>query len=135
MWGVFVILMLFAVMLTGNRNEQRQKASRTLLSPLMGDKRTIILGVATAVVFLLSVGSILWEVFNRSGKNTALPPMRSTVDEIGTLLLTDHILAFEMSSVLLLGALIGATIIARPKVLETGEAVRPSNQDSVKSRE
>ena len=39
----------------------------------------------------------------------------STVEELGTLLVTDHILAFEFSSVLLLGALIGAAIIARPK--------------------
>ena len=40
--------------------------------------------------------------------------MTSTVEEIGTKLITDHVLVFEMSSVLLLGALIGAAMIARP---------------------
>ena len=42
-------------------------------------------------------------------------PFVSTVDEIGRLLITDHILAFELSSVLLLGALVGAAMISRPK--------------------
>jgi NADH-quinone oxidoreductase subunit J len=37
------------------------------------------------------------------------------VETIGRLLVTEHVLAFELSSVLLLGALIGAAIIARPK--------------------
>ena len=39
----------------------------------------------------------------------------SSVERIGRLLLTDHVLSFEISSILLLGALIGAAIIARPK--------------------
>jgi NADH-quinone oxidoreductase subunit J len=44
-----------------------------------------------------------------------LPPLTSTVEEIGTLLVTDHVLAFEISSILLLGALVGAAAIARPR--------------------
>ena len=44
--------------------------------------------------------------------NNELP---STVSEIGHLLVKDHVLAFELSSVLLLGALVGAAIIARPR--------------------
>ena len=39
----------------------------------------------------------------------------STVSQIGHLLVKDHVLAFEISSVLLLGALVGAAIIARPR--------------------
>ena len=38
-----------------------------------------------------------------------------TVEKIGMLLVSDHVLAFEISSVLLLGALVGAAVIARPK--------------------
>ena len=44
-----------------------------------------------------------------------LTPFENTAEKIGTLLITDHLLVFEMSSVVLLGALIGAAIIARPK--------------------
>jgi NADH-quinone oxidoreductase subunit J len=36
-----------------------------------------------------------------------------TVREIGTLLLTDYLLPFEVISVLLLGALIGAAVLSR----------------------
>ena len=36
------------------------------------------------------------------------------MEKIGALLVTKHVLAFEISSVLLLGALVGAAMIARP---------------------
>jgi NADH-quinone oxidoreductase subunit J len=36
-----------------------------------------------------------------------------TVETIGTLLMTDFLLPFEVASILLLGALIGATVLAR----------------------
>jgi len=35
------------------------------------------------------------------------------VESIGTLLMTDYLLPFEVASVLLLGALIGAAVLAR----------------------
>ena len=44
-----------------------------------------------------------------------LPAFTETVEKIGFMLVTDHVLAFEISSVLLLGALVGAAIIARPR--------------------
>ena len=113
--GGVVILMLFAVMLTG-QGGQGQKMDR-FLPPLMGNRKTFILGALTAVVFLLSVGKLLWTISSLGGgQDLSLAPFKSTVQEIGTLLLTDHVLAFEMSSILLLGALVGAAVIARPQV-------------------
>ena len=47
--------------------------------------------------------------------STLLTSNEPTVERIGTILATDHILAFEISSVLLLGALIGAAVISRPR--------------------
>lgn len=116
--GGIIILMLFAVMLTENKDSEDQARAHIFFTPIMGNTKTIILGVMTAMVFLLSVGKILWRIFDFSEKHVSLSPFKSTVNEIGTLLLTDHVLAFEMSSILLLGSLIGAAIIARPKVLQ-----------------
>ena len=116
--GGVVILMLFAVMLTGNKNAEEHKKSNLFLTPTMGNKKTILLGIITAIVFFLSVGKILWGVLYLGRANAFPAPLQSTVEKIGTLLLTDHVLAFEMSSVLLLGALVGAAIIARPKAAE-----------------
>ncbi|MCY4644589.1 MAG: NADH-quinone oxidoreductase subunit J [Bacteriovoracales bacterium] len=114
--GGVIILMLFAIMLTGNKPEEKVGS---FLLPAMGNRRTLTWGLITALVFFLSVGKILLGMFGIGlGKKTAPTDpslFESTVDEIGTLLLTDHVLAFEMSSVLLLGALIGAAIIARPE--------------------
>lgn len=116
--GGVIILMLFAIMLTGNKGPEGQGKSHIFLTPIMGNKKTMILGGITATVFLLSMGKILWQMFYFAGENSTPVPFRSTVNEIGTLLLTDHVLVFEMSSILLLGALVGAAIIARPKVLK-----------------
>jgi NADH-quinone oxidoreductase subunit J len=51
----------------------------------------------------------------RAEPTKVLAANEPTVERIGTILATDHILAFEISSVLLLGALIGAAIISRPR--------------------
>ena len=45
-------------------------------------------------------------------KQSAIEP-EQTVESIGTLLMTEYLLPFEVASVLLLGALIGAAFLAR----------------------
>ena len=59
----------------------------------------------------------LFLIFRTSTLETTkvLGGFSSTVEEVGTQLVTKYVLAFELSSVLLLGALVGAAIIARPK--------------------
>ena len=123
--GGVVILMLFAVMLTGNEDSEDQAKSNMFFTPIMGSRKTVLFGLVTAMVFLLSVVKILWRMFDFGEGNLNPLPLKSTVNEIGTLLLTDHVLAFEMSSVLLLGALVGAAIIARPKALLTTHTSNP----------
>jgi NADH:ubiquinone oxidoreductase subunit 6 (subunit J) len=44
--------------------------------------------------------------------------MESTVEAIGTLFMTDFLLPFEVVSILLLAALIGAVLITRREVRE-----------------
>ena len=112
--GGVVILMLFAVMLTGG-TEFVSKAQRLLgLIPTMGNVWSYSIGVSTALVLVLTSYGIIsnavakWDV-------ATYGEFEPTVDKIGHLLVTDHVLAFEISSVLLLGALVGAAIIARPQ--------------------
>lgn len=120
--GGVVILCLFAVMLTGGGEAENKSKVGLFLSPIMGSKTTYAFGIISAIVFLLTTVGLMGSVFEMS-KN-AVPntgEFEVTAEKIGTLLLTDHILAFELASVLLLGALIGAAIIARPKVLKLGK--------------
>ncbi len=111
--GGVVILMLFAVMLTGG-NVDDKSSTNIFRAPAMGNVKTYIFGGLTATVMSLVVYKIVANgLENYTPKN--MEEFSPTVERIGELLLTDHVLAFEISSVLLLGALIGASVIARPK--------------------
>lgn len=112
--GGIVILMLFAVMLTGGKDFVSKAQNLLGLVPTMGNLYTYVIGGLVAVVFLLTNV----QLFNKLGTYSALKNDGSfapTVSRIGNLLLKEHVLAFEISSVLLLGALIGAAVIARPR--------------------
>lgn len=112
--GGVVILLLFAIMLTGGSDDKAVNKLGLEKIPAMGNMKTFIFGGLSAFV----IGMAILKLFSNIMHNHVpgeLPPYQSTVEEIGTLLVTDHVLAFEISSVLLLGALIGAALIARPR--------------------
>ena len=110
--GGVIILMLFAIMLTGGSDNQPNKFGFEKV-PSMGNKKTFAVAVFSMVVAGLVSIKILssYLQYFEQGK---LPALTHTSSAIGKLLMTDHILAFEISSVLLLGALVGAAVIARP---------------------
>jgi NADH-quinone oxidoreductase subunit J len=112
--GGVVILMLFAVMLTGGDKADFFNKFGFEKTSAMGTMKTYLVAGFTALVFFLSVGKIIFEMVKVKPLKE-VGPYATTVENLGQLLLTDHVLAFEVSSVLLLGALIGAAIIARPK--------------------
>lgn len=113
--GGIVILMLFAVMLTGGKDFVSKAQNLLGLAPAMGNKWTYTLGLLVALVFLLTNLKLIKSVITVSKQLPSSSDFKSTVSEIGHLLIKDHVLAFEISSVLLLGALVGAAIIARPR--------------------
>jgi NADH-quinone oxidoreductase subunit J len=113
--GGVVILMLFAVMLTGGGIEGKKDRLANLLSyiPPMGNVKSYIWGGFTSLLFLMISANTVFkitEVLEVKGDINIGP----TVEQIGIKLLTDHVLMFELSSVLLLGALIGTAMISRP---------------------
>lgn|SRR5690606_3178207 len=113
--GGIVILMLFAVMLTGGKDFVSKAQNLLGLPPLMGNKWTYIVGGFVSLVFVFTNYKIISSVLKTVPETKLTNDFPSTVNQIGKLLIKDHVLAFELSSVLLLGALVGAAIIARPK--------------------
>lgn len=111
--GGVVILMLFAVMLTGGASDKINRYGLEKI-PAMGNQKTMFAAIFAAVVSALIVLKI-FATFMKHYDATPVLPNVSTVERIGVVLATDHILAFEISSVLLLGALIGAAVISRPR--------------------
>ncbi len=112
--GGVVILMVFAVMLTGGPTSQSSNKFGIVKVPMMGNAKTYIIGIISAVIFALMAYKVLSRIII-SIQAGELPAFTETVEKIGFMLVTDHVLAFEISSVLLLGALVGAAIIARPR--------------------
>jgi NADH-quinone oxidoreductase subunit J len=99
--GGVITLMLFGVMLTdqgagpGATNESHRRPIAALMSAAM----FALLGVA------------IW----RGAPTEAAESVRVGAREIGRSFLTQHLLAFEALSILLLAAMLGAIIIARRK--------------------
>lgn len=101
--GGILTLLLFAVMLSKNiygvkfEEEKKRKIFPTLFC-------LILFGFLVKFIY-----SAHWNI-------VALEePPAATTSRLGTLLLTDYLLPFELASVLLLAALIGAVVLARSK--------------------
>lgn len=113
--GGVVILMLFAVMLTGGTNFISRAQNLLGLPASMGNKWTYGIGLLVGLVFLLTNIKLIMGLTKTLPVKAINNEFPSTVAQIGHLLVKEHVLAFEISSVLLLGALVGAAIIARPR--------------------
>jgi NADH-quinone oxidoreductase subunit J len=98
--GAITILMIFAIMLTHKLYSAKIRQSNEQVAPGL-----IIVG-ALLVATLFALGNTAWKLSFETSQ------AQSTVG-IGRLLLTTYVLPFEVVSVVLLTALIGAVIIAR----------------------
>ncbi len=110
--GGVVILMLFAVMLTGGVQSSVNKFGLEKI-PGMGNTKTYTAAALSVIIISFVLFKILKNAVTIAPKGQMA--YESTVEKIGTLLVSDHVLAFELSSILLLGALVGAAVIARPR--------------------
>ena len=99
--GGILTLILFAIMLSKNiyKVSFREDNQRRIFPAIVS---VIFLGLLIKVIF-----SIEWNLI--MSDDAPLP----TTSRLGTLLLTDYLLPFELASVLLLAALIGAIHLAR----------------------
>ncbi|MFQ5882171.1 MAG: NADH-quinone oxidoreductase subunit J [Candidatus Methylomirabilales bacterium] len=97
--GGITILLLFAIMLT-----TRIAARVVVFNEQVGLSALIVLGI-TAILVYASLKGI-----QVSGQP---PAPIETAPALGRLLLTTHVLPFEVASVLLLAAMVGAIILAR----------------------
>ena len=99
--GGIMVLILFGVMLTSHQ--------------INVDAKTGMLQTLPAILIAACVsGGLVWVFWLTDWKaNPAVPAVETTAAKIGELLLTAYLLPFEIASVVLLVALIGAAMIAR----------------------
>jgi NADH-quinone oxidoreductase subunit J len=101
--GAVVVLFVFVIMLI-NVPENRLPVERVTT--------TRVLGVLAAGFFILESAVLARRFWMPKGPATAV----GTVEAVGRALFTDYLLAFEITSVLLLAAVIGAIALAKRKI-------------------
>jgi NADH-quinone oxidoreductase subunit J len=108
--GGIVVLYLFVVMLVNLRQPDDAPIDR---------RRQSVLGFALAAVMLAEISAILVYSAARPASAIArapeLPAMGNT-EIIGMLLYTDYLVPFELASMLLLVAMVGAILLARKEM-------------------
>lgn len=103
--GGILVLIIFGVMLTTKITGVDIKEGITSKV----QKGFALISVAViGITLLILYGNVKWVI-------KEIPDIKSTINPIGNVLLTDYILAFEVASVLLLIAIVGAALIARRK--------------------
>ena len=101
--GAVLVLFLFIMMLL-NLEVEATRRSWTHVG----------LGVGIALVFCVEMIRLLIGWVPRLPLANA-PPVPGTVEEIGRLMLTRYAIPFELTSLLILAAIIGAITLAQPK--------------------
>jgi len=101
--GAVMVLMLFVIMMLNLREETLQREGSI---------------IAWVVAGLVGLGLVLYLVppFPRTSVGTPQPGFGS-IEDVGTQLFTVYMLPFELTSVLLLIAIIGAVILAKRRTL------------------
>ena len=100
--GAVVVLFVFVIMLI-NVPESRLPVERATT--------TRVLGVLAAGIFILESAVLARRYWMPKGPSAEV----GTVETVGRALFTDYLLAFEITSVLLLAAVIGAIALAKRK--------------------
>ena len=102
--GAIVVLFLFVVMLLNLREE--------VFSP----QRQRLTKIAGAVIGILVLVQFLTLLQGAFGTPAAIPEEFGGYRQVGTALFTDYVLAFEVTSLVLLAAMVGAVILAKRKI-------------------
>jgi NADH-quinone oxidoreductase subunit J len=98
--GGILVLLIFGVMLTTKITDVKLKTKN--------------INTITSAIFVVVITAILiFIMLTTNWRVTEVVKYDETVDKIGVLLLTEYLLPFEIASIILLIALIGAAMYAR----------------------
>jgi NADH-quinone oxidoreductase subunit J len=108
--GAIMVLFLFVVMLL---NVPREDASEWDRGHPLYRPGAMRVGAALALLLALELG---WALARTAGLSAGIGderPAVSSVAELGRVLFTDYMFAFEVTSILIIVAMIGAVVLAR----------------------
>jgi NADH-quinone oxidoreductase subunit J len=102
--GAIMVLFVFAIMVLIPGKEEMGPDPR---------RRWRVWGVPAGALLLLQLGVIVVALRRTSRSVTAQARVDGSVESIGKLLFTDYLFPFELTSVLLLAAMVGVLLLAR----------------------
>jgi NADH-quinone oxidoreductase subunit J len=101
--GAIVVLFLFGIMLT-----------RAPMGPMHdSDNEQQAVGAAIAAVLLGVMGYVLWKAFTDTKFDFSTPDAVQTTNQVANSVFSTYLIPFEVISMVLLAALIGAIVLAR----------------------
>ena len=101
--GAIVVLFLFVIMLLNLQTDPRDQTGLGLRAG----------AAATATAMAVLMGAIIWGAFGDAAALHSPSPGFGTTIELARYLFREHVVAFELTSVLLLVAVVGAVVLAR----------------------
>ena len=114
--GAIVVLFLFVIMLLGV-----DEADDLRTEPLVGQRAAaVLIGLC---VFALPVAAMASTSFDATGLVGELDPDVADVNQLGEFLYTRYLYAFEITSLLLVIAVVGAVLLARKPARRADEIV------------
>lgn len=100
--GAVMVLFLYIIMLLNLSDEE---LGRAVITPLK------VFGGVLAGLFLIALTTLVWGVYGPAGGD--VEPSFGGITQIGKALFSVYLLPFEITSVLLLAAIVGAVVIAQ----------------------
>ncbi len=124
--GAIMVLFLFVIMLL-NLHHVHEPNTRPVQQ---------FLGYTTTAAFLISV---VYYILKYTAFTAPASPFRSDAREIGIALFQAYVFPFEMVSILLLAAIVGALLLSsrsiQPPSVETGAAQQPAGESGAEVRQ
>ncbi len=106
--GAIMVLFMFVIMLLNLKGDDKAWKMRD---------RNLYLSITTGVLVLLGLYKLIEKITDTEfSEMAAVPDAFGTTEQIGTVLFTDYVLPFEVASILLLAAMVGAVVLAKTKV-------------------
>jgi NADH-quinone oxidoreductase subunit J len=105
--GAVMVLFLFVIMLLSIGDEHLIK-ERT--------RAVQLFGVLGAVALAAVLGSAIAQAGGRAGDPARVDATFGTVKAVGSVLFTEYLLPFEVTSLLLLVAIVGAVVVAKERI-------------------
>jgi len=118
--GAIMVLVVFVIMLLNVEQEDRRRTKIGFLVPA---------AIVLAGVLVAETAFIIWFVEGPPNKPTTSVSDIGLTSSIGAALFTEYLLPFEITSILLLMAIVGAMTLARRiKEVPPGAAIVPGSQ-------